>query len=479
MKEKNTPITPRAEDYSQWYLDVIREADLCDYSPVKGCMILKPRGYSLWEQAVSFLDAEIKKSGVQNAYFPLFIPQRLLTKEKEHIEGFAPELAIVTHGGGEELEEPLVVRPTSETIMYETFKDWVQSYRDLPLLINQWANVVRWEKKTKPFLRTTEFLWQEGHTVHATYEEAEQRTLDMLDMYRRYSEEMLALPVIVGQKTEQEKFAGALKTYTCEAMMQDGKALQFATSHNLGQNFAKAFEINFLTEKNEYEFGWQTSWGVTTRSIGGMIMAHSDDKGLVIPPKMAATKVVIIPFLKGGDEDADVIAYTQKLAAELNQNNIGAQVDTTDKRPGEKHYQYERFGTPIRIEVGGRELANSAAVVIARDLSEKQTIESANIVEVITKELAAMHQRLFTRVQEQLDNSIIEVSNYDDFKTAIEAGKFVKCFFDGTAKTEELIKEETGASTRCYPLSETEQSGTCIKTGTPVTSKKVIFARAY
>ncbi|HEY1041781.1 MAG TPA: proline--tRNA ligase [Candidatus Paceibacterota bacterium] len=479
MKDKNTPITPRAEDYSQWYLDVIREADLCDYSPVKGCMILKPRGYALWEQAVSFLDAEIKKSGVQNAYFPLFIPQRLLTKEKEHVEGFAPELAIVTHGGGEALDEPLVVRPTSETIMYETFKDWVQSYRDLPLLINQWANVVRWEKKTKPFLRTTEFLWQEGHTVHATYEEAEQRTLDMLDMYRRYSEKMLALPVIVGQKTEQEKFAGALKTYTCEAMMQDGKALQFATSHNLGQNFAKAFEINFLTEKNEYEFGWQTSWGVTTRSIGGMIMAHSDDKGLVIPPNMAATKVVIIPFLKGGEDDAKVLAYAEQLASELKNNSITATIDVTDKRPGEKHYQHERFGTPIRIEVGGRELENNSFVYIARDLSEKQTAESKNLVETIKNELTNMHGRLFDIVQNRLDTNIQDVSTYEEFKQAIEDGKFVRCFFDGTAKTEELIKEETGASTRCYPLSEVEQSGICIKTGVPVTSKKVIFARAY
>src|SRR5574343_1557524 len=340
---ENLLITPRATDYSQWYLDIIAAADLAEYSPVKGCMVIKPTGYAIWEKVQQVLDLEFKNKGVQNAYFPMLIPERFLKKEESHVEGFAPEVAVVTHAGGEKLDEPLVLRPTSETIMYAVYKDWVQSYRDLPLLINQWANVIRWEKRTRPFLRTTEFLWQEGHTVHKDVQDADNFAREMLQVYKNFAENYMAIPVIDGVKSESEKFAGALHTYTCETIMQDGKALQYATSHNLGDNFAKAFEIQFLNEQNQYEYAWQTSWGLSTRSIGGLIMSHSDDKGLVLPPQMASIQVIIVPIFNAENKE-EILNFAEGLKNTLIENNIKTSVDSRDLRPGDKYFTWEKKG---------------------------------------------------------------------------------------------------------------------------------------
>lgn len=471
-------ITPRAEDYSQWYLDVIAAADLADYSPVKGCMIIKPNGYALWERVQQVLDKQFKSVGVQNAYFPMLIPERLLKREAEHVEGFAPEVAVVTHAGGEKLDEPLILRPTSETIMYEVFKDWIHSYRDLPLLINQWANVIRWEMKTKPFLRTTEFLWQEGHTVHKDQEEADAFARQMLEGYRKFFEEYMAIPVIVGVKTENEKFAGALRTYTCEAMMQDGKALQIATSHNLGDNFAKAFGISFLNEQNETVPGWQTSWGLSTRSIGGLIMEHSDDKGLIVPPMMASTHVVIVPIIPKPDQKKAIEDVAQKIADEIRAREFVVHVDTRDIRHGEKYFEWEKKGIPVRIEIGPKDIENNSAVLVRRDTGEKTVVAMTVISHEIGSMLNLIQKDLLGQAETMRTINTVTADSWDDFVQALEDRKFILAHWDGTTETEKKIKEETGATIRCIPLDSKEESGKCIKTGKP-SSQRVLFAKAH
>ncbi len=474
-------ITPRAENYSEWYLDIISAAELADYSPVKGCMVIRPNGYQLWEKVQSVLDAKFKDLGVVNAYFPMLIPERLLTKEKEHVEGFAPEVAVVTHAGGEKLEEPLVLRPTSETIIYETYKNWVHSYRDLPLLINQWANVIRWEKKTKPFLRTTEFLWQEGHTVHLNNQESDYYARKMLDVYQDFAREYMAIPVVAGQKTESEKFAGALHTYTCEAMMQDGKALQFCTSHNLGDHFAKAFDIQYLDESNTLQYGWQTSWGLSTRSIGGLIMAHSDDRGLILPPKMAKLKIVIVPIVNTENKDSVMVVVNdlkEKLITDTTIGIHGVNVDDRDLRPGDKYFWHEKRGVPIRIEIGPKDIANNQCVLVRRDTGEKINTELTNIVETINSLLNTIQSDLLKKAENDLKEKTKEDSKRDDFVKEIENNNFVMAHYDGTPETEKIIKEATGATVRCIPFAELPTDGICIKTGNP-SKQRVLFARAY
>ena len=476
--ENSFYITPRSEDYSEWYLDIIKVAELAEYGPAKGSMVIKPYGYAIWERIQKVLDEKFKQTGVDNAYFPLLIPERLLKKEADHVEGFAPEVAVVTHAGGKELEERLVIRPTSETIMYEVFSGWIHSYRDLPLLINQWANVVRWEMRTRLFLRTTEFLWQEGHTVHKDEKDADDRARMMLEVYRDFSENYMAIPVILGQKTESEKFAGALKTYSCEAMMQDGKALQFATSHNLGDHFAKAFGIKYLDENNELKFGWQTSWGLSTRSIGGLIMTHSDDKGLVLPPKMAQTAVVIIPILLGKEGDEKIIEESQKIKKTIEGLGYGCKVDQRDLRPGEKFYEWERKGVPIRIEIGPKDLLAEKIVVVRRDIGEKFDVLINKISEEIPTLLNTIQSDLFNRALEFQKQKTKVVDSWDDFAKEIEAGNFVLAHWDGSSETESKIKAETGATIRCIPFNREEETGICIKTGNP-SEGRVIFAKAY
>lgn len=479
---ENFLITPRATDYSQWYLDIIAAAELAEYSVVKGCMVIRPNGYALWERVQNVLDAEFKKRGVRNAYFPMLIPERLLKREESHIEGFAPEVAVVTIAGGEKLDEPLILRPTSETIIYETYKDWVHSYRDLPLLVNQWANVIRWEKRTKPFLRTTEFLWQEGHTVHVTNDEADKFAREMLGVYKSFAEDYMAIPIIMGKKTESEKFAGALHTYTCESIMQDGKALQYATSHNLGDNFAKAFEIQFLDEQNNYQYAWQTSWGLSTRSIGGLIMTHSDDKGLIVPPKMAQTKIVILPIYNTSNKDM-VLEAVKNLRQMLNQDTElngfeNVLIDESEKRPGEKHYHWERRGVPLRIEVGERDINEKSVVIARRDTGEKVKISVENISKEIQDLLNKVQENLFNKAKNRLDAQIISVDNWDAFVRAIDESKAVMAHYDGTKETEKIIKDETGATVRCIPFDEAPSSGVCIKTGKS-SNQRVLFAKAY
>lgn len=471
-------ITPRSEDYSEWYLDIIKASDLAEYGPAKGSMVIKPYGYAIWEKIQKVLDEKFKQTGVENAYFPLLIPEKLLKKEADHVEGFAPEVAVVTYGGGKELEEPLVIRPTSETIMYEVFSGWVHSYRDLPLLINQWANVVRWEMRTRLFLRTTEFLWQEGHTVHKDEKDADDRARMMLEVYRDFAENHMAIPVILGQKTESEKFAGALKTYCCEAMMQDGKALQFATSHNLGDHFAKAFDIKYSDENNELQFGWQTSWGLSTRSIGGLIMTHSDDKGLVLPPKMAQTAVVIVPILLGKDGDEKTIEESQKIKKIIEDVGYSCKIDQRELRPGEKFYEWERKGVPLRVEIGPKDLSAEKIVVVRRDTGEKSDILIKNISAEIPVLLNTIQADLFNRALEFQKQKTKVVDSWDDFTKEIEDGNFVLAHWDGTSETENKIKEETGATIRCIPFNREEETGVCIKTGNP-SSGRVIFAKAY
>jgi prolyl-tRNA synthetase len=477
MHEK--AITPRSQDYSQWYLDVIAAADLAEYAPVKGCMIIKPYGYAIWEQVQKILNAKFKEYGIQNAYFPLLIPERFLKREAQHVEGFAPEVAVVTHAGGEKLEEPLIIRPTSETIMYEVFSGWIHSYRDLPLLINQWANVVRWEMKTKPFLRTTEFLWQEGHTVHVTQEEADAYARKMLNVYEWFSREYMAIPVIIGQKTDNERFAGALRTYSCEAMMQDGKALQYATSHNLGDNFAKAFNIQFLDDQNTPQYGWQTSWGLSTRSIGGLIMTHSDDKGLVLPPKMTDMPIVLVPVFTA-DNKEEVISKAKELGnAIVNGSGHNVHIDERDHlRTGEKFFEWEKKGVPLRIEYGPKDIAAGHCVMVRRDTGEKKTVLLNEILSVVSSTLQTMQKDMYVAAEKRLAENTIEADTWEAFVAAIENGKFVLAPWDGTVETEKQIKEEIGATIRCIPFSQQKEEGACIKTGKP-SSGRVIFAKAY
>jgi prolyl-tRNA synthetase len=471
-------ITTREEDYSQWYLDVIDAAQLAEHSPVKGCMVIKPYGYAIWEGMQKYLDERFKETGVENAYFPLFIPQSFLTREANHVEGFAPEVAVVTRAGGKELEEPLVVRPTSETIMYDTFSRWVHSYRDLPLLINQWANVVRWEMRTRLFLRTTEFLWQEGHTVHASDAEADERARMMLEVYRKFAEDILAIPVIPGEKTESERFAGAAKTYCLEAMMQDGKALQFATSHHLGQNFAKVFDVKFAAENGELEYGWQTSWGLSTRTIGALIMTHSDDKGLVLPPRLAQYQVVIVPIVPKPDAAELVRTNADELAIRLREAGLRVKVDYRDMRPGEKFFEWEKKGVPVRIELGPKDIAAKTAVVVRRDSGEKESVSLEGIVEALPNVLEDIQTVLFNRALEYRKEKTVSVDSWDNFKTEIEKGKFVMAHWSGEADVEAKIKEETNATIRCIPFDQPDEEGVCILSGKP-SLRRVVFAKSY
>jgi prolyl-tRNA synthetase len=484
-------ITPRAEDYSQWYNDLVRRGGLADHSAVKGCMIIKPHGYAIWENMRDQLDRMFKETGHVNAYFPLFIPKSFLSKEAAHVEGFAKECAVITHyrlmndpnGGGvivdpdAKLEEELIVRPTSETIIWDAYKDWIQSYRDLPLLINQWANVVRWEMRTRLFLRTAEFLWQEGHTAHATSAEAIAEARQMLDVYAEFAEEFMAMPVIKGVKTINERFAGAEDTYTIEALMQDGKALQAGTSHFLGQNFAKAFDVKFMNEHNKEEYVWATSWGVSTRLIGGLIMTHSDDDGLVLPPKLAPLQVVIVPIPKTNPE---IDAIADKIIKELKSLGISVKYDRDDKnRPGFKFAEYELKGIPVRIGLGMRDIEKGVAEVARRDTKEKQSVSLEGIGRFIADLLQDIQSSMFNKAKLYRDSMITEVNSLEEFQSVLESkGGFVSAHWDGTTETEIKIKELTKATARCIPLDGKEESGKCVLTGNP-SSKRVLFAKAY
>jgi prolyl-tRNA synthetase len=476
MAEK---ITPRASDYSQWYIDIVVNAKLADYAPVKGCMVIRPRGYALWERIQQGLDGLFKETGHVNAYFPLLIPESFIKREAEHVEGFSPELAVVTHAGGEELEEPLVVRPTSETIIWSMYKKWIQSYRDLPILINQWCNIVRWEKRTRLFLRTTEFLWQEGHTAHATAQEAEEETLRMLGVYKRFAEEYMALPVLSGVKTDSEKFAGAVRTYCIEALMQDGKALQSGTSHNLGQNFAKAFDVTFQTKEKTVDHVWASSWGVSTRLIGALIMAHSDDKGLVLPPKLAPTEIVIVPIFKNETKDA-VLCFARKLRDRLAQG-FRVQLDDDDQNtPGWKFSEYELQGIPLRVELGPRDIEKGQVVAVRRDTGEKVFVPVAEAETMFRSLLDAIQTGLFARALKFRQDNTFAVKDYEEFGKVVEnPGGFLEAGWCGEAACEARIKEETKATIRLIPLDKKDAQGaTCIACGKKA-KDIAVFARAY
>ncbi len=472
-------ITKRSEDYSQWYLDVIAQAKLADHAPVRGCMVIRPNGYAIWERMQAELDRMFKESGHVNAYFPLFIPESYLKKEAEHVEGFAPECAMVTHGGGKKLEEPLVVRPTSETVVWSMYKDWIQSYRDLPLLINQWANVVRWEMRTRLFLRTMEFLWQEGHTAHATAEEAQEETLRILGIYKRFAEEFMAMPVLTGVKTEKERFAGAINTYAIEAMMQDKRALQAGTSHNLGQNFAKAFEVMFQSESGSREYVWATSWGVSTRLIGGLIMSHSDDNGLVVPPKLAPLQVVVVPIWKSDDEKSAVMQKIDGLTASW-KDKFRYKIDDRDNyRPGWKFNEWEKQGVPIRIEMGPKDLESGEVVLVRRDTGEKERISQDRITEETETRLTAMQQSLFDTALALRENNTFEVDDYDELKERLNGeGGFFRVHWNGKRDSEDRLQAETKATIRVMNPDEPEEAGKCIVTGEP-SKRRVVVAKAY
>jgi prolyl-tRNA synthetase len=487
-------ITSRSEDYSQWYNDLVLKGGLADYSAVKGCMVIKPYGFALWEGMRDVLDKKFKDTGHQNAYFPLFIPKSFLSKEEDHIEGFAKECAVVTHhrlmknpnGKGvvvdptAKLEEELIVRPTSETIIWNTYKDWIQSYRDLPLLINQWANVVRWEMRTRLFLRTAEFLWQEGHTAHATAEEAIAETKQMLDIYADFAENYMAMPVVRGVKSPAERFAGAIDTYCIEALMQDGKALQAGTSHFLGQNFAKAFDVQFSNKENKLEYVWATSWGVSTRLIGALVMAHSDDDGLILPPRIAPLQVVIVPIYKGDDQKAKIDAKVNEIMGQLKTAGIRVKYDDSDNaRPGWKFAEYEMKGVPVRIALGARDLENNVAEVARRDTKVKESLPLDGLAERIGTLLEDIQQQMYNKALAYRDEHITPADTIEKFERLLEEkGGFVSAHWDGTTETEEKIKERTKATIRCIPLNNKQEAGTCILTGKPST-QRVLFARAY
>lgn len=489
-------IVSRSEDYSQWYNELVKKGDLAEHSDVRGCMVIKPYGFALWENMKAQLDKMFKETGHVNAYFPLFIPKSFLSKEADHVDGFAKECAVVTHyrlknaedGSGvvvdpeAKLEEELIVRPTSETIIWNTYKNWVQSYRDLPLLINQWANVVRWEMRTRLFLRTAEFLWQEGHTAHATEQEAVEEAEQMLRVYAEFVEDYLAIPVIKGVKTASERFAGAVDTYCIEALMQDGKALQAGTSHFLGQNFAKAFEVKFTDKDNQEDFVWATSWGVSTRLVGALIMAHSDDEGLVLPPKVAPVQVQIIPFLRKNQDDfnAEMIEEAKKLQNQLEAKSLRVAIDTDEtKRPGFKFAEYEMKGVPVRVVIGPRDLENNQAEVARRDTKEKQFISLDNFAESIDALVQQIHDDMFAKAKSYQQEHITKVDTWDEFVNVLdEKGGFVSAHWDGTEEEEDRIKEETKATIRCIPLNNEQEQGTSILSGKPST-QRVLFARAY
>lgn len=488
-------LPKRSEDYSQWYNELVKRADLAEHSSVRGCMVIKPYGYSIWEKMQAALDKMFKDTGHSNAYFPLFVPKNLFEAEEKNAEGFAKECAVVTHyrlkndpeNKGKlivdpeaKLEEELVVRPTSEAVIWSTYKNWIQSYRDLPLLINQWANVVRWEMRTRLFLRTAEFLWQEGHTAHSTKAEAVAETKQMLEVYADFAERFMALPVIKGVKSESERFAGALDTYCIEALMQDGKALQAGTSHFLGQNFAKAFEVKFAGKDGKEEYVWGTSWGVSTRLMGALIMAHSDDEGLVLPPKLAPIQTVIVPIFKGEEQLGQIAEVANKLKKELNQLDISVKFDDRDtSSPGWKFAEYELKGVPVRVAIGPRDLENGTVEIARRDTKEKQVVSLDNAVEHIKNLMTEIQENIYKRAFEFRADNTTEVETYDEFKKVLDTkAGFVMAHWDGTAETEEKIKEETKATIRCIPLDFKEAEGKCIYSGKP-SKGKVVFARAY
>ncbi|MFA5029438.1 MAG: proline--tRNA ligase [Patescibacteria group bacterium] len=484
-------ITKRSEDYSQWYLDVISAGKLADNSPVRGCMVIRPNGYAVWEKMQKILDEMFKETGVANAYFPLFIPISFLNKEAKHVAGFAKECAVVTHHRLEldtkgrlqptaELEEPLIVRPTSETIMYDTFSKWINSHRDLPLLINQWANIVRWEMRTRPFLRTMEFLWQEGHTAHATKEEADTRTEQMIAVYKKFCEEYLAIPVIAGLKTESEKFAGAVYTTCIEAMMQDGKSLQTGTSHMLGQNFAKAFEVKYLDQKGESQYVWQTSWGLSTRLIGALIMVHSDDKGLVLPPRLAPTPVVIVPIWSSLEEKEKVLVAAHKISNLVSSKlGLNVKVDDRDLRPGPKFYEWEKMGIPLRLELGPKDLANNSLMAVRRDNEVKEEVNQTNIIDYVSRALEDIQDSLFKKALKFQKNNTKKTDSWDEFKKLVtDDGGFILAHWCGSAKCEQQIKEATKATIACIPFDQKKETGKCILCGKK-SEGRVIFAKAY
>ena len=486
-------LTKRADNYSQWYNDLVVKADLAEQSAVRGCMVIKPYGYAIWEKMQRVLDDMFKATGHVNAYFPLLIPKSFLSREAEHVEGFAKECAVVTHhrlmndpeGKGvvvdpaARLEEELIIRPTSETIIWNTYRNWISSYRDLPILCNQWANVMRWEMRTRMFLRTAEFLWQEGHTAHATREEAEAEAVKMLGVYADFAEKYMAVPVVKGVKSANERFAGALETYTIEAMMQDGKALQSGTSHFLGQNFAKAFDVKFVNKSNELEYVWATSWGVSTRLMGALIMTHSDDNGLVLPPKLAPIQVVIVPIYKGDDQLSLINQRVAPIVENLKLMGISVKYDNADnKRPGFKFADYELKGVPVRLVLGARDLANGTVEVMRRDTLEKSTVPIDGIEEYVKNLLDNIQNNIFQKALKHREDLTYTVDTYDEFKEQIEKGGFILAHWDGTPETEERIKEETKATIRCIPLDGDKTPGKCMVTGKP-SAQRVVFARNY
>lgn len=485
----------RAQDYSQWYNDLILKGDLADYSAVRGCMVIKPYGYALWENMQQTLDKMFKDTGHQNAYFPLFVPKSLFEAEEKNAEGFAKECAIVTHyrlktdpnNKGKlmvdpeaKLEEELIVRPTSEAIIWNTYKTWIQSYRDLPILVNQWANVVRWEMRTRLFLRTAEFLWQEGHTAHATKEEAIEETKMILDLYADFAENWMAMPVIKGVKTPNERFAGAEDTYCIEALMQDGKALQAGTSHFLGQNFAKAFDVKFSDKSNQLDYVWATSWGVSTRLIGGLVMTHSDDQGLVLPPKIAPLQVVIVPIYKGDEQKAAIDVKVKEFMQSFKAAGIRVKYDDSDnQRPGWKFAEYELKGVPVRIAIGARDLENNQVEIARRDTKEKSSVSMDGLTNTVSTLLEEIQSNLFERAKQYRDEHITKAESWDEFVQILDTkAGFVAAHWDGTPETEEKIKELTKATIRCIPLNNEQEAGKCILTGNP-SSQRVLFARAY
>ena len=494
MAKELKDLTKRADNYSQWYNELVIKADLAEQSAVRGCMVIKPYGYAIWEKMQHQLDTMFKETGVQNAYFPLLIPKSFLSKEADHVEGFAKECAVVTHyrlknnpdGQGvvvdpeARLEEELIIRPTSETIIWNTYRNWINSYRDLPLLVNQWANVFRWEMRTRLFLRTAEFLWQEGHTAHATKEEAEAKAIEMLNVYADFAEKYMAVPVVKGVKTANERFAGALETYTIEAMMQDGKALQSGTSHFLGQNFAKAFDVKFINKENKLDYVWATSWGVSTRLMGALIMTHSDDNGLVLPPKLAPIQVVIVPIYRSQEQLDTINAKVAPIVENLKKQGISVKYDNADnKRPGFKFADYELKGVPVRLVLGARDIENGTIEVMRRDTLEKETVTIEDIERYVEKLLDDIQNNIYTKALNHRLEMTTKVDTWEDFKTQIEKGGFILAHWDGTTETEEKIKEETKATIRCIPLDgEEEEEGKCIYTGKP-SKRRVIFARNY
>ncbi len=487
-------LTPRSEDYSKWYNELVVKADLAENSGVRGCMVIKPYGYAIWEKMQAALDQMFKETGHENAYFPLFIPKSYLSKEASHVDGFAKECAVVTHyrlkndenGKGivvdpeAKLEEELIVRPTSETIIWDTYRRWIQSYRDLPILINQWANVVRWEMRTRLFLRTAEFLWQEGHTAHATKQEAIEEAERMMEVYATFAEEFMAVPVIRGIKTESERFAGAEETYCIEALMQDGKALQAGTSHYLGQNFAKAFDVKYVNKEGKQEHVWATSWGVSTRLMGALVMTHSDDQGLVLPPKLAPIHVVIVPIYKGEEQLDQISEYLKPYIADLRAKGLSVKFDNRDTlKPGFKFAEYEQKGVPVRIAIGARDMENRTFEVARRDLLSKELVDADQLIDHIVALLDDIQETIYKKALDYRANHITEVNSYEEFKEVLESkGGFVSAHWDGTADTEAAIQEETKATIRCIPLDAKEEEGICVYSGKP-SKMRVLFAKAY